>query len=104
MDVKDKVVVVTGGALGIGRALCRRFAREGARTVIVADINEAEAKLVADEIKGKAVVCNVRKEEDVIRLVRFTEDNCGAVDLFCSNAGIMLVGGVEVANEDWQRI
>ena len=104
MDVKGKIIVVTGGALGIGRALCRRFAREGAQAVIVADVNEAGAKVVAEEIKGRAVTCDVRKEEDIIRLIRFTEETCGPIDLFCSNAGIMVVGGVEVANEDWQRI
>ena len=104
MDVKGKIIVVTGGALGIGRALCRRFAREGAQAVIVADVNDAGAKVVAEEIKGRAVTCDVRKEEDIIRLIRFTEETCGPIDLFCSNAGIMVVGGVEVANEDWQRI
>ncbi|HPK53309.1 MAG TPA: SDR family oxidoreductase [Smithellaceae bacterium] len=104
MEVGGKVVVVTGGALGIGRALCQRFAREGAQAVVIADVNEAAAKAVAEEIKGKALLCDVRKEADIIRLVRFTEENCGPIDLFCSNAGIMVVGGVEVADENWQRI
>lgn len=104
MEVKGSVVVVTGGALGIGRALCRRFASEGARAVIVADINEEEANTVAREIGGRALSCNVRREEDVVRLTRFAEDNYGTIDLFCSNAGIMLVGGVEVPDADWQRI
>ena len=104
MDVKGKVVVVTGGAYGIGQGLCRRFAREGAKAVIVADVNETGAKTVADEIKGTAVTCDVRKEEDIINLVSFTEKKFGSIDLFCSNAGIMVVGGVEAGNEDWQRI
>jgi NAD(P)-dependent dehydrogenase (short-subunit alcohol dehydrogenase family) len=104
MEVRGKVVIVTGGALGIGRALCRRFAREGARAIIVADVNEAGAKAVAEEIKGRAVTCDVRKEDDVIRLVRFAEDTFGGVDLFCSNAGIIVIGGVEADNESWQRI
>lgn len=104
MEVKGKIIVVTGGALGIGRALCRRFAREGAQAVIVADVHETGAKAVAEEIKGKAVTCDVRREEDIIRLVRFTEETCGDIDIFCSNAGIMVMGGVEAANEDWQRI
>lgn len=104
MEVRGKVVIVTGGALGIGRALCRRFAREGARAIIVADVNEAGAKAVAEEIKGRAITCDVRKEDDVIRLVRFAEDTFGGVDLFCSNAGIIVIGGVEAANDDWQRI
>ena len=104
MEVTGKVVAVTGGACGIGEALCRRFARENARAVIVADVNEAAAKTVAAEVKGAAVFCDVRKEEDVINLVRFTEEKYGQIDLFCSNAGIMEMGAVEVANEKWQRI
>ena len=104
MDVKGKVVIVTGGAYGIGQGLCRRFAREGAKKVIVADVNETGAKTVADEVKGIAVICDVRKEEDVVRLVSFTEKKFGSVDLFCSNAGILVLGGVDAGNEDWQRI
>ncbi len=104
MDVTGKIVVVTGGAGGIGYGLCSRFAREGAKAVIVADVDEARAKAVAGEINGTAVRCDVRREEEIIRLVRFTEETCGPIDLFCSNAGIIVLGGVEVANEDWQRI
>jgi len=104
MDVKGKLVVVTGGASGIGQGLCRRFAYEGAKKVIVADVNEAGAKSVADEINGVAVACDVRKEEEIIRLVHFTEQNFGFIDLFCSNAGIIVLGGVEVDNEGWKRI
>lgn len=104
MDVKGKIVVVTGGACGIGQGLCRRFAREGAKKVIVADVNEAGAKAIADGIDGIAVTCNVQKEEEVIRLVRFTEENFGRIDLFCSNAGIIVLGGVEADNEEWKRI
>ena len=104
MEVTGKVVVVTGGAYGIGRALCRRFAREGAKAVVVADVNEAAARAVAEEIEEVAVTCDVRREEEIIRLVRLTEEEFGGIDLFCSNAGIMVRGGLEVPNEDWQRI
>src|SRR5450759_1624870 len=104
MDVIGKIIIVTGGASGIGQGLCRRFAREGAKSVIVADVNETGTKIVADEIKGTAVTCDVRKEEDIIRLVSFTEKKFGSIDLFCSNAGIIVLGGVEAGNEDWQRI
>jgi len=96
--------VVTGGASGIGRGLRLRFAKEGAKAITAADVNEAGAKAVADSVKGDAVVCDVRKEADVIRLVKFTEDKYGRIDLFCSNAGIIAVGGYEVDNESWQRI
>ena len=104
MKVAGKVVVVTGGGSGIGEALCRRFAREGAKAVVVSDVNEAAAKAVADDIKGAAVACNAGKEEDIVRLVRFTEETYGPIDLFCSNAGIFVIGGVEAPNEGWQRI
>lgn len=104
MEVAHKVVVVTGGAGGIGTALCRRFAHEGAKAVVVADVHEAPAKAVAHEIEGAALICDVTKEQDVIRLVRFTEETYGSIDLFCSNAGVLTMGGIECPNEQWQRI
>jgi len=104
MEIAGKVVVVTGGASGIGQALCRRFALEGAKAVVVADVNEKGARAVAQEIKGIAATCDVSKEEDVIHLVESTEEKVGPIDLFCSNAGIMVAGGVEAPNESWQRI
>ncbi|MHB8772481.1 MAG: SDR family oxidoreductase [Syntrophales bacterium] len=104
MDVQGTVAVVTGGASGIGRALCRRFAREGAKAVIVADLNGAGARSVADEIGGAAVACDARREEEIIGLVRFTNRTFGPIDLFCSNAGIFVPGGVEAADESWQCI
>jgi len=104
MEVTGKVVVVTGGASGIGAALCKRFSQEGAKAVVVADVNEDGAKAVAQEIQGVAAVCDVRRETDVIDLVNMTEEKVGPIDLFCSNAGIIAIGGVEVTNEEWQRI
>jgi len=104
MDVQGKVAVVTGGASGIGLALCRRFAREGAKAVVVADVNKAGAKTAADEVGGAWVVCDVRREEELIRLVRHAAKTYGPIDLFCSNAGIFVPGGVEVADKSWQRI
>ncbi len=104
MEVNGKIAVVTGGASGIGRALCRRFAREGARAIIVADVDEAGAKAVAEEMRGASVTCDVRSEDDIVRLVRITEERFGPIDLFCSNAGIIVPGGVEVDNKSWQRI
>lgn len=104
MDVKGKVTVVTGGASGIGAALCRRLANEGAGAVVVADIDIKGAQQVADTTGGLAVACDVAKEADIMELVRQTEQTCGPIDLFCSNAGILVAGGVEAANEDWQRI
>jgi NAD(P)-dependent dehydrogenase (short-subunit alcohol dehydrogenase family) len=104
MELRDKVVVVTGGASGIGRALCHRFVEEGAKAVVVADLDAAGAKAVADEIGGMPISTNVAVEADVEALVDRTIDAFGPIDLFCSNAGIAIGGGVDVPDEDWQRI
>jgi len=105
MNVQDKVVVVTGGANGIGRALCRRFAAEGARGVVVADLDTHGAASVATEIGGLAVTTNVSSEADIVRLIAQTIDAFGPIDLLCSNAGIFgVAGGAEVPNDAWQQI
>lgn len=105
MELKDKVIVVTGGANGIGRALCRRFAAEKPKAIVVADLNADGAAQVASEIGGLAVRANVGVEADIINLVQQATDAYGRIDLFCSNAGIGgKPGGAEVANEDWQLI
>ena len=104
MKLAGKVAVVTGGASGIGRAMCRRFAVEGARAVVVADLNGAAAGALAREIGGASFEVNVARESDVAQLVREVAAKFGAVDLFCSNAGIMVEGGPETADADWQRI
>jgi len=103
MRIADKIIVVTGGANGIGRALCRRFAAEAARTVIVADVDGAAATEVASEIGGVAIETDVSRESDVARLVMQTATDAGPIDLFCSNAGIAITGGEETVNVDWQR-
>lgn len=104
MKIQDKVAVVTGGATGIGRALCRRFKQEGARAVVVADIDADGAAAVAREIGGLAVKTNVAVDAEVQQLVRAATDKYGRVDVFCSNAGIITRGGEEVSNPEWQRI
>lgn len=106
MKVRDKIVVVTGGASGIGRALSLLFAREGARTVVVADVDESGARGVADEIgdAGTAVAVDVTVEAQVASLVDRIEAEWGPIDLFCSNAGIFTPGGLESPNESWERM
>ena len=77
MEIAGKVIVVTGGAGGIGRALCHRFAREGARTVVVADVNETDAVAVAREVRGLAAVCDVGRETDILDVVNRNEQEAG---------------------------
>jgi len=103
MKIKDKVVVVTGGASGIGRGLCYRFAAEGPKGIVVSDYNEEGAARVARDIGGIAVKADVGREEDIQRLVELTVSQYGPIDLFCSNAGIPGMGGAEASNDLWQR-
>lgn len=104
MELRDKVAVVTGGANGIGRALARRFAAEGARGVVVADLDGDKTASVAEEIGGLAVATDVSVEADIINLVAKANARYGQIDLFCSNAGIGLDGGEAVSDAGWQRI
>jgi NAD(P)-dependent dehydrogenase (short-subunit alcohol dehydrogenase family) len=108
MQVKDKVVIVTGGASGIGKALCERFAAEGARAVVVSDVQgegaEQVAVAIADRTASLAMTTDVSREEQVSDLVESTLERFGQVDLMCSNAGIFTPGGEEVPTEQWQRI
>ena len=102
VKLAGKHAVVTGGANGIGRALARKFAAEGAR-VAVADLDFENASELASEIGGLAVEVDVSDESSLRALVERAEREGGPIDLFCSNAGIGVFGGEEVANEDWQR-
>ena len=104
MNLLDRVIVVTGGANGIGRALCRRFAAEKPKAIFVADLDESGATRVATEIRGFPVKVDVAREADLHRLVKQVIDKYGAIDLFCSNAGILFPGGEETSDADWQRI
>ena len=88
MRAKGKIVVVTGGAKGIGKALSERLHKEGAAKVVVADIDEAGAKAVAASIGGEAYRCDVTREADIVHLVSDVEQRFGPIDLFCSNAGV----------------
>jgi NAD(P)-dependent dehydrogenase (short-subunit alcohol dehydrogenase family) len=104
MELTNRVIVVTGAARGIGRALARRFAAEQAKAVVVADIDDVGARAVADEIGGTSVQCDVSREVDVKRLINEVEASHGRIDVFCSNAGVAVGGGPDAADSDWQRI
>lgn len=104
MEVRDKIIVVTGAGGGIGAELCRRFAAEGARGIAVADVDEAAARSVASEVRGLPFKTNVGVEADIIQLVETVTQTLGPIDLFCSNAGIMVMGGSDTPDTDWDRI
>src|SRR5258707_12720368 len=98
MQVTGKVVVVTGGANGIGRALCEAFHRAGAAKVIVADLDIHGARVVAASIDGAAFKCDVAQEKDIVHVIEETERQFGPIALFCSNAGIG--GGFDPLSEN----
>jgi NAD(P)-dependent dehydrogenase (short-subunit alcohol dehydrogenase family) len=108
MKLDGKCVVVTGAAGGIGAALARRFATEGARAVVVADRDPNGIETVAGAInagtgsQALASVCDVTKESELRALVNGTEAQFGPIDLFCSNAGVISLGGPEASDQDWQ--
>src|SRR5438874_8214262 len=104
MELADRHVVITGAGSGIGRALALRFAAEGSRAVVVADLDEPAVASVADEIGGLAIRTDVSNEAEIQALVTQAQDAHGPVDLFCSNAGIPGPGGgPEAPNAEWQR-
>jgi NAD(P)-dependent dehydrogenase (short-subunit alcohol dehydrogenase family) len=77
---------------------------EGAKLVVVADRDEAGARAVAAEIGGLAHILDVAVEEQIAGLIETIETGHGPIDLFCSNAGIGIGGGVETPDKGWQRI
>lgn len=103
MEVRDKVIVVTGAASGIGRALARRFGAEGARSVVSVDLDTEGAEATAAEIGGIALAADVSVEADIANVIETTEAQAGAIDLFCSNAGIGMGMDLDAPNEEWQK-
>ncbi len=103
MEIQDKIVVVTGAASGIGRALALRFHAEGARCVVAVDVDEAGAASTAEEVGGIALAADVGREADVARAIEHTEKEAGPIDLFCSNAGIGAGADLEAPNAEWQK-
>ena len=104
MRVEGKVVVVTGAARGIGRALAERFVREGAAVVVASDIDRESLVASCTEIGATPHIADVTSESQVNELIDSTEACHGPVDLFCSNAGISHPGGPEVANADFEHV
>ncbi|MEV1329334.1 SDR family oxidoreductase [Micromonospora costi] len=105
MNLTDRVVVITGGAGGIGAAMARRFTAEGAAAVVVADLDGDAARAVAEAIGPVAhpATVDVTDEEQVRSVVADTERRFGRIDLFCANAGVTTGGGIEVDDAAWDR-
>jgi NAD(P)-dependent dehydrogenase (short-subunit alcohol dehydrogenase family) len=103
MELQDRVAVVTGAASGIGRALALRFADEGARGVVVADLDADGAQAVAAQIgaRGLAVRCDVADDAQVGDLLARAEEAFGPVDVFCANAGIGAGTDLSTPDEVW---
>jgi NAD(P)-dependent dehydrogenase (short-subunit alcohol dehydrogenase family) len=108
VKLEGKCVVITGGAGGIGAALARRFAAEGARGIVVADREPTGIETVAREIavgtrtEGLAVTCDVTDQSQLQTLVDTAEARFGPIDLFCSNAGVISLGGAEASDQEWR--
>ena len=102
-SLKEKVVVVTGSASGIGLALAKRFVQEGA-TVIGSDLNAEVGAQKAAELGIRFVACNVAQEESLKALIDDVYDHEGDIDLFCSNAGIAIGAGPETLDKHWELI
>ncbi|HEX6489263.1 MAG TPA: SDR family oxidoreductase [Candidatus Dormibacteraeota bacterium] len=100
MELRDKVIVVTGGAGGIGSALAKRFVAEGAKAVVVADVRPAEDM----GPKVRAVVCDTSDDAAVRALIEEVESREGPIDLYCANAGIGAGASPETPDEVWNDV
>src|ERR1700719_2555541 len=104
MELADKHIVVTGGAGGIGRALLRRFAAEGARALVVADRELEPAEAIAAEIGGLAIELDAGNEDSVRALIAEASTANGPIDIFISNAGVPgALGGPEAPDAAWEE-
>jgi len=109
VQIADRVVVVTGAASGIGRGLAQRFAAEGARVVVAVDYDgpgatEVAAALTASGTASLGLQVDVSVEAALVAAIEQTEAEFGAIDLFCSNAGILAIGGQELPDDEWRRM
>jgi NAD(P)-dependent dehydrogenase (short-subunit alcohol dehydrogenase family) len=106
MQIKDKVVVITGAASGIGKGLAERFKAEGARGLALADMNGDGVHAVANGLGAMSMQCDVGDEDQIKALVAETEKQLGPIDIFCSNAGILREGDEDQSDKDindsWQ--
>ncbi|MGE0881097.1 MAG: SDR family NAD(P)-dependent oxidoreductase [Acidimicrobiia bacterium] len=102
MDVNGKVVVVTGGTGGLGQALCKRFAADGARVAVV-DLDQSRCDEVAAGIGGIGVAGDVGVEDEILRIVDTVTSHLGPIDVFHSNAGTGGARDLYASNDEWER-
>ena len=103
MDIERKVVVITGGASGIGKAVGKLMVNKGADKVFLADLNENLLNKTAGEIGAIPIVCDVSNEESVKALVNEVTLQTKVIDIFMSNAGIYVEGDENTLNQEWMR-
>ena len=103
MDIERKVVVITGGASGIGKAVGKLMVNKGAEKVFLADLNENLLNKTAEEIGAIPIVCDVSNEESVKALVNEVTLQTKVIDIFMSNAGIYVEGDENTLNQEWMR-
>ncbi len=104
MELKNRVAVITGGSGGIGRAMAAAFLAEGARAVVLADLDPAAVRAAADELGCDGEACDVTDEAQVAALTERTLARHGQIDLFCSNAGAGGAGLLtDATNAVWQK-
>jgi NAD(P)-dependent dehydrogenase (short-subunit alcohol dehydrogenase family) len=103
MNVKDKIVIVTGAASGIGEGLVERFHAEGAAKIVCCDIDKAGLDAIASRVDGDPQICDVSDEAQVKAVIEYTEATYGRVDLYCANAGVLPLGDLEISNEAWEK-
>lgn len=104
MELKDKVIVITGGSGGIGRAMATAFLREGAKGIMLADLDADAVAQAAAELGCQGMACNVTDEQQIVALVAATEAKLGPIDVFCSNAGAGGTGLLtDASNDIWQQ-
>lgn len=104
MDISGKIVAVTGGGHGIGRGLAERFSAEGAAGVAVLDLDGPGAEQVAAGIGGWGRQVDVTDEHALTAAIDAIESDLGPIDLFCSNAGILNIGGIELPTDEFRRV
>lgn len=103
MRLKNKVAIVTGSAVGIGRTIAEKFINEGAK-VVFSDINGDESLVSEFGDKALFIKCDVSKSEEVENLINKAIEHFGKLDIMVNNAGIGGLGGIlDVTNESWSK-